>query len=233
MEIDSSNIELSPELIDKINDLIGLDRNLLANKESSNELISKLKNKINTLKDNFIANLPYKYTNDETEFLNFCSKIQNLKLKLDTVKKDDLKIKSLINEYQTNIQNSSRNCDAELKPLILKAITIKRQLFYFKSLIKLEHFRSTIESNLEELSSLIEKQKSQSALSNQDLKTKTAFASSASTELNKLNDQIVNSYLDLIEYADKLGETKCDNLKFYLSQLVNYLHDKIKIIFIK
>lgn len=226
------NIELNQELVDKINDLIGLDRNLLQNKENYNEVILNLKNKINTLKDNFIANLPYKYTNDATEFENFCSKIQNLKLKLENLKQDDSKIKSLLCEYQQS-NESGRNLNAELKPLVLKAISLKRQYFYIKSLIKLQEFKTQIESYLTQFDKLKEKLNQLNLKSNTISQELAVSLKSTKNELNILSDNLVDCYLKLIDYSNKLRETKCENFKTYLAQLVNYLHERIQIIFIK
>ena len=71
--------EINPEVVNKINELIGLDRSLLS-EENSNEIVLKLKNKINSLRDNFIVNMPYEY-NNESDFGKLCSKIENLSAK--------------------------------------------------------------------------------------------------------------------------------------------------------
>ena len=139
-------MELNSEIAEKINDLIGLERIQLS-KENTNELIVKLKNKINSLKDNFIVNLPHQY-NDEVEFLKLCTKIANLKERLNGLKKEDEKIRNLVeslkssrqtaNEFETS---SSQKVEAQLKVLILKSICVRRHLCYIKCLIKVDEYK--------------------------------------------------------------------------------------------
>lgn len=135
---------LNVEVVNIINDLIGLDRNLLS-KEGTNEIIGKLNSKIDRYKDDFMVNLPYEYTN-ESEFNRLCSKIENLDEKLARIKQDQSKIISLIDEYKSNNSqgqgsSASTGDEFQMKTLILKLISIERYLIYVRTLIQLDDFR--------------------------------------------------------------------------------------------
>ena len=164
-------MELNKEIIDKVNDLIGIDRSLLS-KENTSELVFKLKNKINSLKDNFIVNLPHQY-NEEGEFIKLCSKINNLKERLNMLKQEDEKIMKLVNSYKIvddegdqNPENSSYK--DEIKALILKSICIQRYYCYIKCLIRLDEFSLKLDENFAEFVLLKERK---IAVSNQEAKS--------------------------------------------------------------
>ncbi len=134
------NIEITQEVIDKVNELIGSDRSLLS-PENSKELILKLKAKINSLKDNFIVNLPHQY-NDKNEFLKFCTKIGDLKKRLDELKDEHHKMKKLINDFKSEQSRLDGECwREELKTLILNRISEKRKACYVKCLIRIEELK--------------------------------------------------------------------------------------------
>jgi hypothetical protein len=146
-EIDyMQNVEITQEVIDKVNELIGSDRGLLS-PENSNELISKLRNKINSLKDNFIVNLPLQY-NDEKEFLKLCAKISDLKKRLEELKDEHGKVKKLIHDFKSEQSraDSAEDCDnwhEELNTLLMKRISTKRKACYVKCLTRIEELKLT------------------------------------------------------------------------------------------
>ena len=131
---------LNPEVISKVNELFGLDRSLLSNPDSSNEIVNKLRNKIDSLRDNFIVSMPLEYKN-ESEFSKLCSKIDNLSGKYTRLKSDHSKIKSLIDEYKKKAGSSDGPYEEELKKLITKSISVQRYLIYIRTLIQLDGFR--------------------------------------------------------------------------------------------
>lgn len=138
--------ELSQDVVNKINDLIGLDRSVLSSAESSSELVNKLKAKIDSLRDNFIVSMPREY-NDESEFGKLCNKIESLSSRYATLKTDHSKIRSLIEDYKKKSSlkeaagGSSTTEESELRDLIMRTISVQRYLIYIRSLIKLDSFR--------------------------------------------------------------------------------------------
>ncbi|CAF0708520.1 unnamed protein product [Brachionus calyciflorus] len=224
------NIEITKDLADKINDLIGLDRSLLSNNEKSSEIALKLKNKINTLKDKIVVNLPYKFnTNDHDEFLEYCNKIENLKVQFDKVKRDEIQNKKSIEIYKSNdLLNENRIYEQDLKPLVLKSISLHRQLAFFKTLIHLEKYKSTIEDLIIQFENskanqlkLINSKKTSSTNIDLDLR---ACLSDQSNILKAL----ITNYLNLLEYSKILIKTKGNNFKKYLNDFVSYLREKLR-----
>ena len=128
---------LNIEVVNKVNELIGLDRSLLSS-ANSKELVLKLNNKINSLRDNFIVKMPCQY-NDVSEFGKLCSTIDELSVKFEQASEDHLRIKKLIDEYKS--KSNSNQHEQELKDLIFKAITLRRYLIYVQTLITLTQFR--------------------------------------------------------------------------------------------
>ena len=127
------------EIYMKINELIGADRSQL-NKENSAELVLKLKSKINSLKDNFVVNLPPKY-NDENEFANLCSKISALKSRLYASKAENQELQDLLYKYKSNDNKPTSEHEAEIKSMIFKSICIKRQICYIQCIKQLVQFK--------------------------------------------------------------------------------------------
>ena len=53
------------------------------------------------------------------------------------------------------------------------------------------------------------------------------------SEFDQSINDIVISYQDLIEYSSKIINTKCENLKGYILDLVNYWNERIKLVLVK
>lgn len=141
----AANSELSREVVNKVNELIGLDRSVLSSDEKANELVNKLRNKIDALRDNFKVSMPFEL-NDESEFGKVCAKIESLTSQYATLKSDHAKIKTLIDEYKRKKNNSGggssdgARAEDELRDLVTKSISVQRYLIYIRTLIKLEEF---------------------------------------------------------------------------------------------
>jgi hypothetical protein len=138
------DFELTDEIVDKVNDLLGTDLNRLA-PEHVNELITKLKSKINNLKDNFICNLPHQYS-DEAEFFKLCEQIAELKERLAELKEEHAKAKELMSQFnrddvlettESNNEESQSNWH-ELRTQVIKRIGAKRKASYVKCLMRVE-----------------------------------------------------------------------------------------------
>lgn len=126
------------EIIEQINDLLNNDRAQLK-KENSAEIISKLINKRDTLKENFLLNLPFNY-NNEKEFADLFSRIETMNKTLGKIKSEKeviaSKLKETLGETDTQI-----SIEVELEPLILKSIYVKRQMAYLGCMIKVEELK--------------------------------------------------------------------------------------------
>lgn len=132
--------ELNPEVVNKLNELIGLDRSLVSNDESCSELVNKLRNKIDALRDNFTVNMPLQYSN-EGEFGKLCAKIEGLSSRYASLKADYAKMRAMIDEYKRKTGSSECPQEDELRKLIVKSISVQRYLVYIRTLIELDDFR--------------------------------------------------------------------------------------------
>lgn len=148
---------ISPEVVNKINELIGMDRSLLTSDENANELVNKLRNKIDALRDNFVVSMPFEL-NNEGEFGKLCGKIESLADQYAALKTDHAKVRTLIDDYKrksgsfssTSTSSSSSSSstsslvgqhDEELRNLVAKHMSTQRYLIYVRTLIKLDEFR--------------------------------------------------------------------------------------------
>lgn len=143
----SQDVILSTEVVNKINELVGLDRSLLSSDEKTNELASRLRNKIDTLRDNFIVSMPFEFNKNEGgghEFGALCVKIENLNCQYATLKNDHTKIRTLIDEYKRKRNpaiHNNEDDEEKLRNLVARYISIQRYLIYISTLIKLNEFR--------------------------------------------------------------------------------------------
>jgi hypothetical protein len=125
-------MELPNTLIDIINETIGVDRKNLV--EPRKYLIEKLKRERDKSRENFIANLPINY-NDENKFDNLSNDINKLHEKIGNLKLQNLQLNQTIDNYKKEEKSSEqKSLEDEIKPLILKSIKIERYHLYMKTL---------------------------------------------------------------------------------------------------
>ena len=125
-------MELPNTLIDIINETIGVDRKNLV--EPRKYLIEKLKRERDKSRENFIANLPINY-NDENKFDNLSNDINKLHEKIGNLKLQNLQLNQTIDNYKKEEKSSEqKSLEDEIKPLILKPIKIERYHLYMKTL---------------------------------------------------------------------------------------------------
>jgi hypothetical protein len=125
-------MELPNTLIDFINETIGVDRKNLV--EPRKYLIEKLKRERDKSRENFIANLPINY-NDENKFDNLSNDINKLHEKIGNLKLQNLQLNQTIDNYKKEEKSSEqKSLEDEIKPLILKSIKIERYHLYMKTL---------------------------------------------------------------------------------------------------
>ncbi len=128
---------MSSEIVDQINDLLR-DRSCLK-KDSATEIISKLTDKRDQLKQSFILNMPYNYSN-EAEFADLFQRVELMNSSVKCLKNEKESIVRRLRET-TNSGESKSSVESELEPVILKSIQIKRHMAYIKCLIKIEELR--------------------------------------------------------------------------------------------
>ena len=126
---------MDSKLIEQINELLLGGRSQLK-KEAATEIKNKLLAKRETLKENFIVNLPSNYSN-EKELLELFVRIDNLKTSLHRLKAENVALNSFIKKKREN------SCDIsdELRPYVVKSIQIKRELAYTNCLIRIEELK--------------------------------------------------------------------------------------------
>lgn len=122
---------------EQINDLI-VDRSLLK-KENAAEIIDKLTSKRDTLKENFVLNMPFNY-NDEQEFSDLFKRVDLLGNSLRELRVEKEKITDKLNQTAVKHETIS-DAENQLEPLVLKSIHIKRQMAYLRCLIKIENLK--------------------------------------------------------------------------------------------
>ena len=126
---------MDPKLIEQINELLLAGRSQLK-KDAATDIKNKLLAKRETLKENFIVNLPSNY-NNEKELLELFDRIDNLKASLLKLKAENISL----NEFIKNNKENSPNISDELSPFVIKSIQIKRQLAYTNCLIEIEELK--------------------------------------------------------------------------------------------
>lgn len=125
------------EVVEQINDLI-LDRSQLK-KENAAEIVDKLTSKRDTLKENFVLNMPFNF-NDEQEFSELFKRVDLLNKSLRELKVEKEKITDELNRTAVKHEKKS-DAENQLEPLVLKSIHAKRQMAYLRCLIKIENLK--------------------------------------------------------------------------------------------
>lgn len=222
--------ELSPEVVNKVNELIGMDRSLLSSNESANEIVNKLRNKIDALRDNFVVSIPCE-VNNQGKFGNLCGQIESLADQYATLKADHAKIRTLIDEYKRKSSSSSSGQhDEELRNLIAKCMSVQRYLIYVRTLIKIDELSSLIDSHLAQLSEMKERAAAKAAMP--DLNTPSSVLNQLG-ETEKFIRKLVELYRSLINYSNEIVATKCVNLRNYIQDVRSYYFEKVKLILSK
>lgn len=223
--------ELCPEVVNKVNELIGMDRSLLSSNENANEIVNKLRNKIDALRDNFVVSIPCE-VNNQGKFGNLCGQIESLADQYVTLKADHAKIRTLIDEYKrkSSSSSSSGQHDEELRNLIAKCMSVQRYLIYVRTLIKIDELSSLIDSHLAQLSEMKERAAAKAAVP--DLNTPSSVLNQLG-ETEKFIRKLVELYKNLINYSNEIVATKCVNLSNYIQDVRSYYFEKVKLILSK
>jgi len=128
---------MASEIIEQINELIN-DRNQLK-KDSASETIKKLVDKRDQLKQSFILNLPFNYSN-EAEFSDLFQRVGLINVSIRCLKNEKEAIASRLRETASR-EDSKSNVESDLEPRVLKSLQIKRHMAYLRCLIKVEELK--------------------------------------------------------------------------------------------
>ena len=222
--------EMICDVVEQINNLI-IDRKHLK-KENAAEVIDKLTNKRDTLKENFVLNMPFNY-NDDQEFSGLYKRIDVLSNSLKELKIEQEKVTDQLNRTTADHETKS-DAETDIEPLVFKSIHIKRQMSYFRCLIKIETLKETISSNIKNLNGIKEDEQAQSLMVKQQKLDKRATDKLEQLDKHKvlehkvLFEKTILLYKELRNLLEKILNSKCTNLIVYLSDLIIAYHSSLK-----
>jgi len=125
--------------IEKINEMIGVDRSKL-NEENSKEIIERLEFKLAEIREKFFVNLPANFKEKE-DFIDRAKSIKSLVSKFDELKTECKQMERTLAKYeQQSDENKENDLYKELEPLCVSVIQGNRLKSYVKYLAKVEEF---------------------------------------------------------------------------------------------
>jgi hypothetical protein len=242
------------ELVNGINDLVGSDRTQLEANKFEN-LIKSLETKRSDLRQSFLVNLPLNYTDDK-QFQALCCQIKDFSKRITNLHNDEYQLNETIQNYcdKTNLTA----IDTDLKPLLIRSITIERFIAIIKCEIRIKTIKSKLDSQLIELNSKIEENESTEMKLKKIKKDKidSSSSSSASTStsgvggpstpsndlvnasirlqknIEEMTESTIGVYLELKEMYETIQTTKCSQLLTKLEEQIQHYNKKISSILI-